>query len=115
MVSEPGMKNLLLSQYSSPFLDSSMTSKSVTKISFSDSDKLVGAHNYMVWAFLVEQILYEKGLWYVVQSSAHAVNLVTSTIGYATSTTIGSAPQQQEASTSKNLPKPSTLLDLQRD
>lgn len=42
-------------------------SSDVTKISFSYSEKLVGASNYMIWAFLVEQILCEKGLWEVVK------------------------------------------------
>ncbi|CAM6089777.1 unnamed protein product [Calypogeia fissa] len=45
-----------------------MSNNDVTKISFFDSDKLLGAINYMIWAFIVEQILREKKLWYVVDS-----------------------------------------------
>ncbi|CAM6112547.1 unnamed protein product [Calypogeia fissa] len=44
----------------------SSSSIDMTKVSFSESDKLVGAPNYPLWAFLLEQILREKGLWDVV-------------------------------------------------
>ncbi|CAM6111018.1 unnamed protein product [Calypogeia fissa] len=46
-----------------------MPDSDVTKISFSDGDKLVGASNNMVWAFIVEQILREKGLWYIIENN----------------------------------------------
>ncbi|CAM6116227.1 unnamed protein product [Calypogeia fissa] len=35
----------------------------LTKISFTEDDKLKGKSNYAVWAFLVEQVLRERDLW----------------------------------------------------
>ncbi|CAM6089539.1 unnamed protein product [Calypogeia fissa] len=46
-----------------------MPDSDITKISFSNGDKLVGASNYMVWAFIMEQILREKGLWYIIENN----------------------------------------------
>lgn len=70
-----------------------MTSSSnATKISFSDSDKLIGAQNYTIWAFHVEQILREKDLWYVVDPSLNNSQISTgSSVGGSSSTNSGSS------------------------
>lgn len=64
------------------------SSVDMTKISFADGDKLVGASNYMVWAFLFEQILREKGLWELVQPPiVQALAVQIANVGTSSSTT----------------------------
>lgn len=71
-----------------------MSSADVTKITFSDSDKLVGAHNYTVWAFHVEQILREKDLWYIVDPTTSGGS------GPAGAGAVAQQPSSSAASTS---------------
>ncbi|CAM6095432.1 unnamed protein product [Calypogeia fissa] len=40
-----------------------MASIDISKVTFSEGDKLVGAKNYFTWAFIIEQILRDRELW----------------------------------------------------
>lgn len=68
----------------------------VTKFSFSDGNKLVGASNYLIWAFLLEQILREKGLWDLVQPAF--LQALSMSVTSSSSPSTGSSQQAPSSS-----------------
>ncbi|CAM6129691.1 unnamed protein product [Calypogeia fissa] len=73
-----------------------MATGDVTKITFSESDKLVGASNYMIWSFMVEQILREKDLWEIIErttpiASSTRTSSSTNTVATTTAATVAAA------------------------
>lgn len=87
------------------------SSADITKIAFADGDKLLGASNYMVWAFLLENILREKELWELVQpdilqpqpSTSSGTTAAPSTSSGTTATSSSTAPTTAAATSTTTI------------
>ncbi|CAM6115755.1 unnamed protein product [Calypogeia fissa] len=88
-----------------------MATGDATKITFSDSDKLVGASNYMIWSFMVEQTLREKDLWDIVDPPSATSAATTSETSTTTSTASSIAAAILAAA---SVPLPASTQDKDR-